>query len=444
MPERIVPFDLAAEKAVLGAVLVDNALLATVVPLLASKDFFRSAHRSIYEHMVKLGEKHAPIDPITLADVLVASGELDEVGGVGYIMSMTDGVPRSSNVESYAKIVRGHSMRRKIIQTAQDLMAGAYDTENEVSELTDKAGSDLYALSQERTHGQLEPMRDIVTSTLAIIERNANSDQKILGLETGFTKLDKLLGGLRGGQFIVVAARPSMGKTSWVTNVAQHIGSMGKSVAFFSLEMSKQELCFRMLSSESRVSSSRMMRGSLEEAEWSRVATASGIVSESMVFVDDTADLGVFELHAKARAMKASKSGLDLIIIDYLQLMPGDHRLDNRQAEVSAISRSCKLLSKELDIPVIALSQLSRKNEERTNKRPMLSDLRESGALEQDADVVLFIHREEVYKATDANHGKAEIIIGKQRNGPTTSVVLNWVNEHTRFENTTAGEMYDR
>lgn len=440
---RVLPHDLQTERAVLGSILVSNELLAVVMVRLSPTAFYRRAHQLTYKAMLALNASGEPIDVLTVAGELAKGGHEDEAGGYAYLSSLTDGVPRSANIESYANRVTELASLRALIRTSTDMMASAYDQAGESQDILDKAASDVLALAQGRNAGALVPMSDIEPLLMPIIERHAQNDPKSVGVSTGFQQLDRMLWGLKPGQLVIVAARPAMGKTSWVMNVAQHVGMfMKRHVAVFSLEMTKEELGLRLLAQSAEVSGARLIRGTMSEVEYERVGHAMQPIAESKIYVDDSADATPFEIRAKARAMKGSV-GLDLVIVDYLQLMHVSERTENRTQEIAQISRHLKMMAKELHVPVVALSQLSRGLEARKDKRPMLSDLRESGALEQDADVVLFIYRDEVYQATEKNRGAAEIIIGKNRGGPQGTIDLQWFPEQTRFADVASAKMWD-
>jgi replicative DNA helicase len=443
-PTRTLPHNLEAEKSVLGAILIQNEAFNHAAELIDSGDFFRDAHRRIFEKMVTLSERGDAIDFVTLKEELSRGGDLDEVGGPAYIASLADGVPRSANVEYYAKIVKEKSTLRSLIHSANKILADAYDAEEEPDLLLDEAERSIFAIAEDRIRAGFTPLRDLVQGSFAAIERLQQHKGMVTGVPTGFIDLDEMTSGLQPSDLVLVAARPSMGKTSFVLNIAQHIGTTtDMTVGIFSLEMSKEQLFMRMLTGEARIDAHRFRTGYLNEKDYGKLSHALGTLAEARVFIDDSASIGVLEMRAKARRLKA-EHGLNLIIIDYLQLMSGRGRFESRQAEIASISRSLKGLAKELSIPVVALSQLSRASETRADHRPQLSDLRESGALEQDADVVMFIYREEQYRDSDGNHnqeaeGTAEIIIGKQRNGPIGTVKLAFVKEHTRFENLAHG-----
>jgi replicative DNA helicase len=443
-PARTLPHNLDAEKSVLGAILIHNDAFNSAAEVIDSRDFFRDAHRRIFDRMVALSERGGAIDFVTLKEELSRAGELDEVGGPAYIASLADGVPRSANVEYYAKIVKEKSTLRSLIHSANKILAGAYEAEDEPDLLLDEAERAIFAIAEDRIRQGFVPLRDLVQSSFATIEKLQQHKGLVTGVPTGFVDLDEMTSGLQPSDLVLVAARPSMGKTSFVLNIAQHVGtSTDMTVGFFSLEMSKEQLFMRMLTSEARIDAHRFRTGYLNEKDYGRLSHALGTLAEARVFIDDTASIGVLEMRAKARRLKA-EHGLHLLIIDYIQLMQGRGRFESRQTELASISRSLKGLAKELSVPIVALSQLSRAPETRSDHRPQLSDLRESGALEQDADVVMFIFREEQYRDADGNpnqeaEGTAEIIIGKQRNGPVGTAKLAFIKEHTRFENLAHG-----
>jgi replicative DNA helicase len=444
VPERTLPHNLEAEKSVLGAILIHNDAFNHAAELIDSRDFFRDAHRRIFDKMVALSERGDAIDFVTLKEELTRAGDLDDVGGPAYIASLADGVPRSANVEYYARIVKEKSTLRSLIHSANKILIEAYEAEQEPDLLLDEAERAIFAIAEDRIRAGFVPLRDLVQSSFSTIEKLQQHKGLVTGVPTGFVDLDHLTSGFQPSDLVLVAARPSMGKTSFVLNVAQHVGTTTQmTVGFFSLEMSKEQLFMRLLTSEARIDAHRFRSGFLSEKDYGRLSHALGTLAEARVFIDDTAAIGVLEMRAKARRLQA-EHGLHLLVIDYIQLMQGRGRFESRQQELASISRSLKGLAKELNVPIVALSQLSRAPETRSDHRPQLSDLRESGALEQDADVVLFIYRPEQYRNEDGEaeqgiEGVAEIIIGKQRNGPTGAVKLAFIKEHTRFENLAHG-----
>jgi replicative DNA helicase len=446
--DRTLPHNLEAEKCVLGAILINNHAFNQAAEVLDAQDFFRDAHRRIFDKMVALTDRREPVDLVTLKDELSRGNELEEVGGPAYISSLTDGVPRSANVEYYAKIVKEKSTLRRLIQSANEVLGRAYDAEQDADDLLDEAERSIFQIAEHRLRSGFVSVGELAASGYQLIEQLQQHRGLVTGVPSGFVDLDSLTSGFQKSDLVIVAARPSMGKTSFVLNIALHCGvEAGKTVGIFSLEMAKEQLFLRMLTSEGRVDAHRFRGGYLGEQDYARLVDAFGRLHDAKVFIDDSPSLGILEMRAKARRLKL-EHGLDMLVVDYLQLMQGRGRFENRQQELASISRALKILAKELEVPILALSQLSRAPEARGDHRPQLSDLRESGALEQDADVVLFIFREEMY----ANEGEpkpemegiAEIIVGKQRNGPTGTVRLAFLKQFTRFENLARGSGFDR
>jgi replicative DNA helicase len=437
--DRPLPHNLEAERAVLGAVLLDAEAIHRAVEFIKDTDFFRDAHRRIFAKMLELAERSQAIDFITVKDELNRSGDLDQVGGPAYIASLVDGLPRGVNVADYARIVKEKSSLRSLIQSANRVLASAYQAEDDAGAIIDEAEREIFSIAEGAIHQGFVSMRDLANASFAVVEQAHSRKQLVTGVPTGFIELDEMLAGLQPSDLIIVAARPSMGKTSLVLNIAQHVGTKtNMTVGFFSLEMSKEQLFLRMLTSEAGIDAHRLRTGFLGERDFPKLTHAMEALGGARIFIDDSASIGVLEMRAKARRLKA-EHGLDLIIIDYIQLMQGRGRFENRVTELASISRGLKGLAKELGVPVVVLSQLSRAPENRPNKRPQLSDLRESGALEQDADVVIMIFREDMYEATEENQGVAELIIAKQRNGPTGTARLAFIREFTRFENLERG-----
>jgi replicative DNA helicase len=436
-PDRTLPHNLDAERSVLGAILIDNEAFNVAASVIEPRAFFRDAHRRIFDRMVALAERSQPIDLVTLKEELERAGELDEVGGPAYIASLVDGVPRATNVEYYARIVKEKSTLRHLIFSANKILANAYEADQEADLIVDEAESAIFSVADDRIKSGFIPMRDLVKDSFPKIEQLFAHKSFITGIATGFTEIDRMTRGFQRGDLIIVAARPSMGKTSLVLNIAQHVATGNGVVGFFSLEMSKEQLFMRMLASEAKIDNYRLMSGQIGQKEYSNITHALETLSASHLYIDDTAGVGVLEMRAKARRLQA-EHGLDLLAVDYIQLMTGRGRFENRTLELASISRSMKGLAKELNVPVVVLSQLSRAPEARSDKRPQLSDLRESGALEQDADVVILIFREEMYKQTNEpaeTDGIAELILAKQRNGPTGMVKLAFLRQQTRFAN---------
>jgi replicative DNA helicase len=432
--DRNVPHSVDAERSVLGAILLENTAINRAQEILAEDDFYRDPHRRIFKVMATLSERATAIDPVTVKEELVRSGDLEAVGGPAYIASLLDGVPHSSNIEHYARIVREKAVLRRLIDAGGEIVKTAYEAARDVDEILDQSERLVFEIAQDQMRTGFLPMRAIADQSLKTIERLSEHRELVTGLATGFPTLNEMTSGLQPSDLVVIAARPGMGKTSFALNIAQHAAREGKSIGVFSLEMSREQLFLRLLTGQARIDAHRMRTGRLGREEWARLTAAFGELAGMPIFIDDTAGTGVLEMRAKSRRLKL-EHGLDLLIVDYLQLMRGRGRAENRNQEISEISRSLKELAKELRLPVIAISQLSRAPEQRGNdRRPQLSDLRESGAIEQDADLVMFIYREEVYKPTEENRGRAQIIIAKQRNGPIGNLDLAFIREYTKFE----------
>jgi len=435
LAQRLPPQNLEAETSVLGAVLLENEALNRVLEILKEDDFYRDAHRRIFSAILHLYEHSEPVDLITLSEVLKTRGHLDDLGGVEYLNSLVNAVPTAANISYYAKIIKEKAILRKLINRATEIVSLGYTNSGDVDEFIDQAERTIFEISEDRVRPSFYPIKDLIKSSFKTIEQLYEKRQLITGVPTGFQKLDELTSGLQPSDLIIIAGRPSMGKTAFALNIAQNAAVQAAiPAAIFSLEMSKEQLALRMLCSEAKVDAHRLRGGFLSETDWPKLTRAAGFLSEAPLFIDDTPGISALEMRAKTRRLKIEHN-LGLVIVDYLQLMRGRASADSREQEISDISRSLKALAKELSIPVIALSQLNRRVEERGDKRPQLSDLRESGAIEQDADVILFLYRDEVYNKSEENKGKAEIIIGKQRNGPTDKVDLTFLDKYTRFEN---------
>jgi replicative DNA helicase len=436
--EKTLPNNLEAERSILGAILLDDKAVLTVFETLRSQDFYLESHRRVFEKMLQLMNASRPIDLVTLKDELQRANELESVGGAAYLASLTDGLPRAMNIEHYARIVKEKSTLRRLIHVSNETMARSYQDEDSAEEVLQHIEKAIFDIAGQQFHTTFAPIAPIVSDVFREIEELSNRKTTVTGLETGFVDLDKMTAGLHPSDLVIVAARPGLGKTSLCLNISEHVAiRLHKSVGIFSLEMSKEQLVKRLLCAEARIDSHRVNTGYLAKEDWSRLSRASGELSETRVFIDDMASITIPELRSKARRLSL-EHGLDLIIVDYLQLMSGStQRYENRTQEISQISRGLKAIAKELSIPVIAVSQLSRAVESRTgeHRRPQLSDLRESGSIEQDADLVLFIYREEMINPTEENNGLAELIIGKQRNGPIGSVQLAFSKQFTRFDN---------
>jgi replicative DNA helicase len=439
---KLPPQNIEAEQSILGGILIENDALNTVVEFLEAGDFYREAHQKIFLSMIALSEKNEPLDLITLTNELKKTKELESIGGASYLASLVESVPTAANIAYYAKIVKDKSTLRKLISTATEIVTQSYQEGKDLEDFLDDAEQAIFRISEHRVKPAFYPIKEIVKESFKVIERLYEKKELITGVPSGFKDLDRKTAGFQNADLIIVAGRPSMGKTALCLNIAQHAAINVKiPTAIFSLEMSKEQLAIRMLCSEARVDSARLRSGFLSESDWPKLTMAAGALSDAPIFIDDAPAISVLELRAKARRLKADR-GLGLVIIDYLQLMRGRSGVERREQEISEISRSLKALAKELNIPVLAISQLSRKAEDRPGRRPQLSDLRESGAIEQDADVIIFIYRDVVYNPDSDQKGTAEVIIGKQRNGPTGKVDLSFISEVTTFKDLFRGD-YD-
>jgi replicative DNA helicase len=441
--EKSLPHSAEAERAVLGAILLDNALFDQTSEILIPGDFYLESHRSIFSTMERLSSDSRVIDSLTLREELKKDNTLEAVGGVTYIASLLDGVPRVSSVDHYSRIVKEKSLLRKLIHAANEILLRGISNEEDPLELLERAEKSIFDIGQEKIQSGFVQLQDLLTKSYENIETLYQRKELITGISTGFVELDRLTSGFQPADLIIVAARPGLGKTSLVVNIAQYSAIQNsKVVGIFSLEMAAQQLVTRMLCAEARVDSHKVRSGYLSKEDWNRLAKTMSKLARAQVFVDDTPGISIVEMRSKARRLKA-EHGLDLLIVDYLQLMAGTStgtriRYENRQQEISSISRSLKIMAKELQVPLIAVSQLSRAPEQRRgDHRPQLSDLRESGSIEQDADLVLFIYREDLYKKEEdlEEQGVVQLIIGKQRNGPTGVVKLAFIEQWTKFEN---------
>jgi replicative DNA helicase len=446
------PANVDAEKTILGAILLDNTAHSEAAEKLSADDFSLDSHRRIYVRMSELLDSQRPVDIVTLANELARYKEVESVGGVAYLASLTEGLPRRPVIEEYIRIVKDKSLLRKLMMICSSAIARAADQSEDAIGVLDMTESQLLEVSEKGLAGGLESLDKIVANSFGSIDNLYKHSREVTGLATDFTEFDRLTSGLQKGELIIIAARPSMGKTALAINIAQNAAiNHGSIVAVFSLEMGKESLLRRMLASQAWVDQQMLQKGFVGQEEQGKLQRALNELVEARIFIDDSAGISLAEMRAKARRLKQNAGGLDLVVVDYLQLMsasvaPGAKKggYENRTQEVSAISRGLKALAKELQVPVMALSQLSRASERRgEDKRPLLSDLRESGSIEQDADVVAFIHRESYYnrseEMTAEEKAKAEIIIAKQRNGPTDTVFLNWLGKYTRFENPDMG-----
>ena len=431
------PQNIEAEQAVLGTVLIQDKALLKVIDLLQPGDFYRDAHKTIYAAMMALFDKHEPHDLITVTGLLSDQNKLEDVGGAAYLASLTDIIPFTGTLVHHARIIRKKSILRRLIQTSTEVAARCYDAQDDIDTLVDEAEKTIFEIAHSKKGEGFQPMSSVVPKAFDRINRLFDKQEHITGVATGYDELDRITAGLQPAEMIILAARPSMGTTALAMNIVQHAAMIGKvPVAVFSLEMSVESLALRMLCSLGPIDSQRIRTGRLIDSDWPKLTRATGMLSEAPIYIDDTPGLTVLEMRAKARRLK-SEQDLGLIVVDYLQLMQGKSSSENRAQEISDISRSLKAMAKELNVPVLALSQLNRSLENRTDKRPQLADLRESGAIEQDADVIMFIYRDEVYNRAEGNpnRGLAEIIVGKQRNGPTGVIKLSFLGEYTKFEN---------
>lgn len=431
--ERLPPQNVEAEQAVLGSLLIDREAIVRVASFLRAEDFYRESHAQIYQAIVDLFEQREPADFVTLCDTLERRNLLDAVGGPAYVTSLINAVPTSIHVEHYGRIVELAALRRRLIDVTGQIARLAYEEDRDVEEVIDRAEALLFQVTERRESKDLVQLRQLLNEYYDRIEYLQQHREELVGLPAGFVDLDRLLGGLQRSELVIIAGRPGMGKTSLGLSIAQNAALKHKAVvAFFTLEMSGEQLVQRMIASETSIDSRRLMVADIHELEWERFLKASGDLSETLIFVDDTPSPTPLEIRSKCRRL-AAEYDLDLVVIDYLQLMAGGVRSENRQQEISYISRSLKGLARELRVPVVALSQLSRAVESRQDKRPILSDLRESGSIEQDADVVMFIYRDELYHELSDRRNIADIIVAKHRNGPTGQVSLRFSKEQTRF-----------
>jgi replicative DNA helicase len=436
-PYGVPPQNIEAEESIISAILIDNDALLDVIETLGPEDFYRTAHQKIYDAITDLFDKAEPVDLVTLANKLKEKGDLEAVGGASYLARLVDTVPLAVNARHYAKIVHDKASLRRMIEKANAIIKRCFEERGEAEDVIDFAESAVFEISEQKARQSFYPLSKIILGNIETLEEKQGNRSLVTGVSTGFTQLDNMTSGLQNSDLIILAARPSMGKTALALNIARNAAvDAGVPVAVFSLEMSKEQLSLRMLCSEARIDSSRLRGGFFSMEDWHRLTDAAGTLSECPIYIDDSPSLSAMEIRAKARRLKMDKN-IGLIIIDYLQLMQGRSSAERRDLEISEISRGLKALAKELDLPVMALSQLNRMLEQRTDKRPRLSDLRESGALEQDADVVAFIYRDEVYNKEEdnPNRGTAEILLSKQRNGPTGDIYLSFLSSFTRFEN---------
>jgi replicative DNA helicase len=430
--DRLPPQNLEAEQAVLGAILLNPDVLTNVNERIRAEDFYRQGHQRLFQVMNELAEKREPIDLVTLTALLQDKNLLEEVGGVSYLTEIAALVPAISNVDYYAKIVETKSMQRNLIRTASEIIGEAYTSEEDITGIMETAEKKILDIAKRRIKGSFAPIKEVLVESYEQIEALHYNKGGLKGLSTGFIDLDKMTSGFQKSDLIIVAARPSMGKTAFALNVAQNVATRtGETVAIFSLEMSSAQLVMRMIASEGNIDAQAFRTGNLNEEDWEKLTMSIGTLSEASIFIDDTPGITIFDIRAKLRRLQA-EHGLGLVMIDYLQLISG-RGIESRQQEISEISRSLKLMAREFNVPIIALSQLSRAVEQRQDKRPMLSDLRESGSIEQDADMVAFLYRDDYYNEESEKKNIAEIIIGKQRNGPVGRVELLFLKNYNKF-----------
>ena len=433
--KRILPHSIEAEQSVLGCMMMNRDAIMSASEILIGDDFYQHQHKVIFESMVELFNEGKPVDPIVLQDRLQEKDVPAEISSTEFLRDLLTSVPVSTNVKYYATIVSEKSMLRNMIKLNEEIANACYLSKDKVEDIMEDTEKRMFELLQKRNSGEFTPIRQVVLNALDTIEKASKLKGSVTGVASGFTDLDYKTSGFQNSDFILIAARPSMGKTALVLNMAQHMAfKQNRTVAIFSLEMSKEQLVNRLFSLESRVDSQSIRTGDLKDEDWNKLIEGAGVIGNSNLIIDDTPGISIAELRSKCRKYKL-EHGLSMVIIDYLQLMSGRGRSDNRQQEISDISRALKSMARELSVPVVSLSQLSRAVEKRDDKRPMLSDLRESGAIEQDADVVMFIYRDDYYNHDTDNPGVAEIIIAKQRNGPIGKVNLVWIPEYTRFVN---------
>ncbi|AWK50261.1 replicative DNA helicase [Clostridium beijerinckii] len=432
---RSLPQSIEAEQSVIGSMIIDKNAIAKVLEGLDEEDFYRDGHKVIYKTILEMFRNDIAIDLLTLLEHLKSTDMLERAGGVTYITELSSSVPTTANLSAYIKIVSDKSTLRKLIKASTTIIEESYNNQSQVENVIDVAEKKIFNIAEKRTSKDFEPLSDVLERGFAQIEKLFNNKGETTGVSSGFTDLDAKTSGFQSGDMILIAARPSMGKTTFALNIAEHAALRDhRSVVIFSLEMSKEQLAYKLLCSEANVDMLKLRTGTLEDKDWENIAMAAGPLSKAKIYIDDSAGVTVMEMRSKCRRLKM-EYGIDLIVIDYLQLMSGGSSTDNRQQEVSEISRSIKALAKEMECPVIALSQLSRAPEQRADHRPMLSDLRESGSIEQDADIVMFLYRDEYYNKETEDKNIGECIIAKQRNGPVGTAKLAWLGQYSKFGN---------
>lgn len=443
--KKSLPQNIEAEQSVLGGILIDNEALHRVLEIIRPEDFYRESHRKIFLAFLELYEQNQPIDLVTVSELLHKKNQLAEVGGATYLASLVEAIPTASNITYYAKIIKEKAVLRKLIGCATEIINHCFSPTEGVEDILDKAEQTVFEVANERIQTAYYPLKEIIKETFQQVQSLGQKNSTVTGVPTGYVDFDRLTSGLQPSDLIIIAGRPSMGKTAFALNIAANAAIRYHiPVAIFSLEMSKEQLATRMLCAEAKVDSQKVRAGFLGDHDWRLLTEAATVLSEAPIFIDDTPAISILEMRAKARRLKAEHS-IGLVIVDYLQLMKGKGGKERREQEISEISRSLKSLAKELNVPVVALSQLNRRVEEREDKRPRLADLRESGAIEQDADLIVFLYRDEVYnkREDNPNRGLVELIIGKHRNGPTGTVKLAFLDKFTSFENLAPEEFYD-
>ncbi len=433
MVERIPPHNAEAERSVLGAAMLDKDVLSEILEEVKAEDFYNENHKEIFQAIWELYRDNSPVDMLTVCEELKRRKALDMVGGRAYIATLTAEVPSTANAAEYAKIVAEKATLRQMIKTSEDITEKGYEAKMDAAEILDYAESGIFSIAQRRQKNDYAKIQDVLLENLRIIDEASKNKDKIVGIPTGFKELDEKTSGLQRSDLVIVAARPAMGKTAFALNIAQQSAvKAGSSVIIFSLEMGKEQLGQRLLAMQARVEMQKLKQGDLDRTDWDRISMASNDLNGTKIVIDDTPGISLMEMRNKCRRLKAEQ-GLDLVVVDYLQLMKFDGKADSRQQEISAISRNMKLLAREMDCPVIVLSQLSRAPEQRPDKRPILSDLRESGSIEQDADIVIFLYRDDYYNSETETPGVCEINIAKHRSGPTGKIELTWVSRYTKF-----------
>ncbi len=436
---RSLPQNIEAEQSVLGSMIIDRAAIARAAEALTAEDFYRDSHKVIFSAIVEMSQKDMPVDMVTLIERLNAINKLESAGGITYISEISTSVPSTANLKSYIDIVTEKSTLRKLIRASNEIIEESYERQDDVEHVVDSAEKKIFDIAEKRSTSDFEALSTVLERGFLEIERLYNNKGEITGVGSGFKDLDDKTSGFQKGDMVLIAARPSMGKTTFALNIAEHAALIeGKKVVIFSLEMSKEQLAYKLLCSQANVDMLKLRTGNLDDRDWENIARSAGPLAAAQIFIDDTAGVSVMEMRSKCRRIKI-EHGIDLILIDYLQLMSGSG--ESRQQEVSEISRSIKALAKEMQCPVIALSQLSRAPEQRADHRPMLSDLRESGSIEQDADLVMFLYRDEYYNKETEEKNVAECIVAKQRNGPVGTVKLAWLGQFSKFGNLDIGQI---